>query len=617
MPGFCANGVIKWIEEKIMIDNNSGIRQSTIQELNELIGYEMEEQVLLDEHVLEILKRLTLVTQREILITTNEKNRVQWVTIGDASTVAIGDKDMEYHIKSLNKYRVIHTHPGGNPRLSQEDFSAAKNQGLQCIVAIGVAEKVPTSFGIGVPIIENEIMEYGQALFKSLKALNAFSLEYYILQANQFIKNDPNTIFDQEDKIERALLLGIDLLSNQGVNLDDSMEELAQLVKTAKGIVVEQVTQNRPQIDPTFYVGKGKVQELTKIIQNNEINLIVTNDELNARQIANIESVTGTKTVDRTTIILDIFARQSITREGKLQVELAQQKYRMSHLKGLGIVMSRTGGGIGTRGPGEKKLETDRRHIRKQIEELEGRNQRIQKSNALNALQRKKNKVQTVGLVGYTNSGKSTLFNVMTQSEAITKDGLFVTLDSTLRKVDPEQGDYLVSDTVGFIEKLPHDLVKAFKTTLKEVETADLLFHVVDLSNENAQAQINVVDQVIKDIGAGNKKVVMVYNKIDKLSDNERDALILKNKALGETDCVYISAKKGLEIQNLFDLTEKILRGEKREIKVLIPYEKHKILGILHEKKVVLNIEYVEAGNLVTIEITDEFPMHLVEGYEV
>ena len=347
------------------------------------------------------------------------------------------------------------------------------------------------------------------------------------------------------------------------------------------------------------------------------MDLIVANDELNSRQIANIEAATGTKTVDRTTIILDIFARHAKTKEGKLQVELAQQKYRMSHLKGLGIVMSRTGGGIGTRGPGEKKLETDRRHIRKQLEELEARIERINKSNQLNAVQREKNKVKTVGLIGYTNSGKSTLFNRLTQSEVVTKDGLFITLDSTLRKVDPEQGDYLVSDTVGFIDKLPHDLIKAFKTTLMEVETADLLLHVVDVSNHNVEAQITVVNQVLADIGAGNKKVMMIYNKIDKLSPEDREALILKNQQAVNELTLYISAKEGLGVDTLFETVDRVLIGEKRQIKLLIPYDDNKSLALLHEMKVVEEIDYQAEGNLVTIEMTEDFPIHLFEKYQV
>ena len=243
--------------------------------------------------------------------------------------------------------------------------------------------------------------------------------------------------------------------------------------------------------------------------------------------------------------------------------------------------MSRTGGGIGTRGPGEKKLETDRRHIRKQLEELEARIERINKSNQLNAVQRSKNKIKTVSLIGYTNSGKSTLFNRLTQSEVVTKDGLFITLDSTLRKVDPEHGEYLVSDTVGFIDKLPHDLIKAFKTTLMEVETADLLLHVVDVSNHNYEAQIEVVNQVLSDIGSGNKKVIMIYNKIDKLTPEEQDALLLKNQVAVEELALYISAKEGMAIEGLFEIIDRVLVGEKREMQLLIPYDDNKSLALL------------------------------------
>ncbi|PKM49515.1 MAG: GTPase HflX, partial [Firmicutes bacterium HGW-Firmicutes-6] len=216
-----------------------------------------------------------------------------------------------------------------------------------------------------------------------------------------------------------------------------------------------------------------------------------------------------------------------------------------------------------------------------------------------------------------TNSGKSTLFNRLTQSEVVTKDGLFITLDSTLRKVAPEHGDYLVSDTVGFIDKLPHDLIKAFKTTLMEVETADLLLHVVDVSNHNYEAQITVVNQVLADIGAGNKKVMMIYNKIDKLTPEDREVLVLKNQHAVDELTLYISAKEGLGVDTLFETVDRVLIGEKRQIKLLIPYDDNKSLALLHEMKVVQEIDYQAEGNLVTIEMTDDFPIHLFEKYQV
>ena len=296
-------------------------------------------------------------------------------------------------------------------------------------------------------------------------------------------------------------------------------------------------------------------------------------------------------------------------------MELAQQKYRLSHLKGLGIVLSRTGGGIGTRGPGEKKLETDRRHIRRQIDELERKNAKINQTNELNAKGRKKNNIRTVSLIGYTNSGKSTLFNVLTESDAVIKDGLFITLDSTIRKVRPEAGDYLVSDTVGFIEKLPHELIKAFKTTLKEVETADLLLHVVDASNPNYKSQIEVVNQVLRDIGSGHKKVLMVYNKMDRLPPEERERF--ENRAARAGDAICISAREKWHIGALTEIIDGDLRGMSLEKTYCIPYEDSRAMAVLHEKSTVLDTRYDEGGTRVRVSINADFPAHQYEKYEV
>lgn len=591
-----------------------GVKKSILTELEGLLGYSMEEQVLLDDHVLEILVRLTNGMGREILIMTNDKNKIEYVGIGDASKVPLNHGGVQENRRSLNRIRVIHTHPGGNPHLSEEDFSASDNLSLECMIAVGVAPDKPVRFGIGAPLVQDDGVVYGMGICESLKQLNDFPLESYVLAANRALKKDPDAGFDLEDQQERALLIGLEVGNrHDGIALDESMEELARLVETAQGQVIQTVTQKRPQVDPVFYVGRGKLLELLKIIQNHDINLIVANDELSANQMGSIEGITGVKTIDRTTIILDIFARQSKTREGKLQVELAQQKYRLSHLKGLGIVLSRTGGGIGTRGPGEKKLETDRRHIRRQIDELERKNAKINQSNELNAKSRQKNNIRTVSLIGYTNSGKSTLFNVLTQSDAVIKDGLFITLDSTMRKVRPEDGDYLVSDTVGFIEKLPHDLIKAFKTTLKEVETADLLLHVVDASNPNYKSQIEVVNQVLHDIGSGHKRVLMVYNKMDKLESEDRERF--KNRAEREADSICISAKAGLNIEGLTAAIGQELKGLTREMTYCIPYEESRLMAVLHEKSTILETGYTDAGTLVRVTLSDDFPLHQYEKY--
>ncbi|MEG1431502.1 GTPase HflX [Eubacterium sp.] len=592
-----------------------GVRKSILNELNNLKGTAMEEGRLLDETVLKLLTDTTLKLNREVLLMLDDHNVIHNVALGDVNTVAFGDAKMETTAIGLNRIRVIHTHPGGNPHLSDEDLSAAVRQRLQCMVAVGVAPDGTNRFGIGLPMVEDESLVYRYALVDSLRRLNALDVAGYAALASRELRRLPGAGFDTVDTEERALLLGVDLGTRGiGIDLASSMEELRRLVETADGRVVDVVTQSRSQIDPVFYLGKGKLREIVRLVQNADANLIVANDELNSNQIACIESLTGCKTIDRTTIILDIFARHAKTREGKLQVELAQQKYRMSHLKGLGIVLSRTGGGIGTRGPGEKKLETDRRHIRRQIDELLSRLERIDKSNALGAKQRTRNQIRTVALVGYTNSGKSTLFNRLTDSDVVMQDGLFITLDSTMRQINPEYGNYLLSDTVGFIEKLPHDLVTAFRTTLKEVDDADLLLHVVDAAGPHAQAQMAVVDEVLGSIGAGHQDILVVYNKIDLL--DEASALALQNRAERE-GAVCISAREGEGTHTLTAAISAHLGGGTRTRQFLIPYTHSKVLAALHEKAEVTQMDYVEMGTQVTAITDKDFPSHRFEAYEI
>ena len=593
----------------------TGVRKTYQGELDSLVGYQMAEQALLDASTYDVLVRLTRTLHREILIMTDDKGRILHVGVGDASTAPLEDRYVQAGRRTLNRLRVIHTHPGGSPYLSEEDYSASSAYAVECMVALGVPDAGEGRIGIGVPVERQGRIEYALGICDKLEQLNAFPLERYIREANRFLKHQ-SAGEAIEDTTERALLIGVDTPQNRtGISLEDSMQELRQLVETAGGEVVEVITQNRPKEDPVFYVGRGKLLEIKRLIQNEKVNLIVTNDELSASQIACIEANTGIKTVDRTTIILDIFARQARTREGKLQVELAQQKYRLTHLRGMGLVLSRTGGGIGTRGPGEKKLETDRRHIRRQIDELERRIEKVSRTNRLNAARREKNSVKTASLIGYTNSGKSTLFNRLTDSDVIMKDALFVTLDSTMRKIDPDYGDYLLSDTVGFIEKLPHELVRAFRTTLKEVETADLLIHVVDASNPNCRSQMDVVDGVIQDMGVGRKGKLMVYNKMDRLSPEQRH--YYENLALREENTVCISARTGENVNALTALISRLLKQDTQTMTWLIPYTDSRAMAMLHEKAEIRSIDYTEKGNLVVAEIPSDFPVHYYSQYRV
>ena len=350
-----------------------------------------------------------------------------------------------------------------------------------------------------------------------------------------------------EKQQERALLIGLNITTNvkklDDIDINESMEELKELTKAAGAEVVGSLIQNRPAIDAAYYVGKGKVEELRAYCEATDATMVIFNDELSGAHIRNLEEAVGRKVIDRTTLILDIFAQRALSKEGKLQVELAQLRYRMPRLYGMGGEMSRTGAGIGTRGPGEQKLEIDKRIILNKIADIRKELKEVSKNRETQRVQRMKSNIPIVALVGYTNAGKSTLLNELikthkdyeAEKEVFVKNMLFATLDVTLRKATlPNKRDFLVVDTVGFVSKLPHDLVNAFKATLEEVQYADLILHVIDATNSSYELQKQTTESVLKDLDVDDKKTIIVYNKVDKL---ELD-IYPKN----QKDKVYISA---------------------------------------------------------------------------
>ena len=352
-----------------------------------------------------------------------------------------------------------------------------------------------------------------------------------------------------EKQQERALLIGLNITTNvkkiDDIDINESMEELKELAKAAGAEVVGSLIQNRPAIDAAYYVGKGKVEELRAYCEATDATMVIFNDELSGAHIRNLEEAVGRKVIDRTTLILDIFAQRALSKEGKLQVELAQLRYRMPRLYGMGGEMSRTGAGIGTRGPGEQKLEIDKRIILNKIADIRKELKEVSKNRETQRVQRMKSNIPIVALVGYTNAGKSTLLNELIKThkdyeeekEVFVKNMLFATLDVTLRKATlPNKRDFLVVDTVGFVSKLPHDLVNAFKATLEEVQYADLILHVIDATNSSYELRKQTTEAVLKDLEVGDKKTIIVYNKVDRL---ELD-IYPKN----QKDKVYISAKK-------------------------------------------------------------------------
>lgn len=414
----------------------------------------------------------------------------------------------------------------------------------------------------------------------------------------------------RDDDRERVIIAGLHTGSRDYINdtTDESMRELGELVDTAGGEVVGEMVQNRPIPDSGTYFGEGKLDELKEAVVALDATLVVFDDELSPVQLRNISEHIGVRVLDRSMLILDIFAMRARSGEGKLQVELAQLKYQLPRLRGMGIELSRTGGGIGTRGPGETKLESDRRHIRTRIAALEEEIREIKKHRSLLRGRREKDGVITAAIVGYTNAGKSTLLNRLTDAGVFAEDKLFATLDTTSRAITLEDNRKIVLiDTVGFIRKLPHYLIEAFKSTLEEAASADFLIHVIDASSPEADNCIKVVKDVLTEIGAGGKPVINVYNKCDLDGDY----------IPAEDGCsVFISAKTGMGIDELINAIADTAPGKKKERTLLIPYSQGGVLNSLHSSEKVLSENYTADGTEVTVLI-DDIVYNRLQEYEI
>ncbi len=390
--------------------------------------------------------------------------------------------------------------------------------------------------------------------------------------------------------IERAVLVGLNAacFTKEQTATDETMEELEALLETAGGFCTGKVLQNRPTPDAHCFIGEGKAQEVRMLVEATESNMVVFDNELSPGNIRALEDIIGVTVLDRSALILDIFAQRAKTKEGRLQVELAQYKYLLPRLSGMGLSLSRQGGGIGTRGPGETKLESDRRHIRERINRLEDELEQVRKVRAVQRERRKKNSVPVVAIVGYTNAGKSTLLNHLTGAGIPANNRLFDTLDTTSRQLTVSDNlDVILSDTVGFIAKLPHHLVNAFHATLEELEFADLLLHVIDSSDPNRDEHIEVVDKLIAKLAKADTPVLKVYNKADLVSFEDLP---------GGRDVVHISAKRGMGMENLLKAIEAALGHARHHVLLRLPYSMGGMVDTLHSGSKVNNTEYTGEG---------------------
>lgn len=590
--------------------NIKGIRDSVIAELQKL--YDMQSPQLVSQELAVKLADITEYINREISVYITRSGQIIEIAVGDNATVELPSFSGRRGAGRLSGIRCIHTHPGGNQYLSGVDISALKNNKYDAMVAIGVVSpdftKSELTFGLitGIDSNENYTAEcYGPYSIEDAENINFVNT---VSTIERILDKQTGTASLQVMS-ERAILIGMEWGRNDSLwTVDDSLEELKQLADTAGATVIKKFIQKRPKPDPAFFIGRGKVQELALYAQQENIDLCIFDDELSTAQQRNIESVMGIRILDRTALILDIFAQRARTNEGKLQVELAQLQYTLPRIMGKGLMLSRLGGGIGTRGPGETKLEVDRRRIRERIAFIKDQIEKVKAVRSLHRSKRKKNNVFEVSLVGYTNAGKSTLLNTLTNSDIYAKDQLFATLDPTTRQLTlPNKQEIIITDTVGFIQRLPHQLIAAFRSTLEVVTEADLLVHVIDVSHELYKEQAAAVHEVLKEIGAETKPVITVYNKIDKLPPDSK----LADRLALEEDAVCISAAKKLNLETLQQMIESHLKSKAVEVTLCIPYAETAKAAQLHETANVLEQEYTENGAVMKVIL----PVEDLEAY--
>ncbi len=577
------------IEKKIN-GNTNGIRDTVLEEMKHIYDMRMMGDEFASVELLSALASYTGKISREISVYIMRDGRIADVSIGDSSNVNMPSMRVVRNMQRLCGLRCIHTHPSGDARLSGVDIGTLKSASLDSMAALGVKDGAFTSLYAGFVGDKDESGERKVLIYGPLrpdKLPNRLLLDEIILADNRL---RARAVSVNGDEPERCIVCGMDD-DKAGF---DSLSELAELAKAAGAQVVGRFSQRKRPIDNATYIGSGKANELSKKVSELNADLIIFDDELSAIQLRNLETITSTRVIDRTQLILDIFALHAKSREGRLQVELAQQRYRLPRLLGQGTVLSRLGGGIGTRGPGEKKLEIDRRRINRRIYELEQEFKEIENQRKLRREKREKGKIPLVALVGYTNAGKSTLINALSGSDEYVFDGLFATLDTVVRKLTlPKGTNVLISDTVGFINKLPHELIQAFRSTLEEVKNADLILHVVDSSSDYAQTQIDVVEEVLSSLEASAIPQILVLNKCDKESATDIFTSSAKRN-------VKISATERLNLDELYSAIEDLLSGDKIRIELVIPYDKYSLMSFVRENGSITEERHEDDGTHVT-----------------
>ena len=580
--------------------NVDGIKDFILKELDSIYDITVTKNRVIEPEIIALIASISSRVNREINVAIDRRGNIVEISIGDSSSVQLPLLNIQE--KRLSGIRVIHTHPNGNPNLSSIDISALTKLKLDCIAAIGVVEEKITGVVMGFCNVDGDELSHEVTEIMNIPEFIDYDFLYRIEEIESILKK--RNIVENDD--EYAILVGIDN--------DESLDELAELARACNVKVVGKFFQKKSKIDPCYFIGTGKVIELARFKQIKKANLIIFDEELSGLQVKNLEEVTGCKVIDRTVLILEIFATRARTREAKIQVGLAQLKYRSSRLLGFGTTMSRTGGGVGTKGPGEKKLEIDKRRIRETIHDLKQELEKIRKTRVTQREKRDESGIPKISLVGYTNVGKSTLRNLLVsmytadntskKEDVFAENMLFATLDITTRAITlPDKRVASLTDTVGFVRKLPHDLVEAFKSTLEEVSFSDLIIHVVDISSDTVIEQIKAVENVLSELNALDKPTFLALNKCE-MATPEQIANI--KEKFSNYQMIEISAKQNYNIDKFLDMTVSLLPQTTRKCTYLIPYTDTSMGAYLHRNAIIQSEDYEGEGVRIVAIVNDE-----------
>jgi GTPase len=569
--------------------NIGGIKTFLLDKINEIYNIKIDNSEFITYELMFLLAEYSAEINREISVYISRTGKVCDVSIGSSSEVALPFLRLRRGLLGLSGVRCIHTHPGGSPMPSSVDIGTLLSSRLDAMAAIGITKTGRVS-GLGIAVIGKDLNTPKLLGPYKVKEIPIHALMQEIESATERVKQSV-ALTETKDMSENAILVGLNAS-------EQSMHELSRLAKTAGANVIYELQKTRPSRDRKFYIGKGNINELNLLVSAKNADMVITNDELSPLEQTTIEETLCIKVIDRTTLILDIFASHAKTKEGSLQVELAQLKYALSRLAGEGINLSRLGGGIGTRGPGESKLETDRRRMNRKIFELEREITKLKSQRKVRRQTREKSGLPVVALAGYTNAGKSTLLNRLSGSAVLAEDKLFATLDPVTRKVImPSSKTVLFSDTVGFIDKLPHDLIAAFEATLEETALADLVINVIDASDPNFMDQRDIVRDVLYSLGVVDENILEVYNKSDLL---DIDAALKSSR-------IYISAQTNDGIEEMLNTIEVRLKPSLIEAEIKVPYNRGDVLAYIQNNCENPVLEYKDEHTLVKVHIKQIF----------